>query len=257
MLAVLVLLSRAHPLGVERVEVDRGAHGQLLDLALAQQQPCALAHLAGGMLKRAGGGLDRREAPDPVRGALRWQVQHPVGDMQVLLPARPVCQPADRHLPEHTRQRTLMIALDRPALYPGSVSDPIHTPLALSAQVEMILEQAAHQLTPFGLQPRLQLPMLEPRRLQRAQPPDDLLQPLTRAAKRILARATAGREIACSSTSRALGLQEFISRRVKFAVTGAGVSDHVGPPFVVDVGVSNANFGTRERFSCDLSPPRQ
>ncbi len=150
-----------------------------------------------------------------------------------------------------------MIALDRPALYPGSVSDPIHTPLALSAQVEMILKQAAHELTPFGLQPGLQLPMLELRRLQRAQPSDDLLQPLTRAAKRILARATPGREIACSSTSRALGLQEFISWRVKFAVTSAGVGDHVTHLSWSTLVLATANFGTRERFSCDLSPPRQ
>src|SRR5512144_656617 len=94
----------------------------------------------------------------------------------------------------------------------------------------MILKQAAHKRTSLRLQPGLQLPMLEPRRLLRAQPPDDLLEPLTRAAKRILARATAGREIACSSTSRALGLQELISRREKFAATGAGVGDHVAHP---------------------------
>ena len=224
---MLLLVGRADPLGVERVEVDRGAHRQLLDLAFAQRQPRPLPHLACGMLKRAGGGLDRRQPPDPVRGPLRRQIQHAISDMQVLLAARPVGQPAHRHLPEHARKRTLMTSLDRPALDPGSVRDPIHALLAPGAQVEMILKQAAHKLTPLRLQPGLQLPMLEPRRLLRVQPPDDLLEPFTRAAKRILARATAGREIPCSSIHRPLGLQDFISRRVKFAITGAGVGDHV------------------------------
>jgi hypothetical protein len=96
-----------------------------------------------------------------------------------------------------------MTSLDRPALGPGSVRDPIHALLAPGAQVEMILKQAAHKLTPLRLQPGLQLPMLEPRRLLRVQPPDDLLEPFTRAAKRILAPPPPdARFLAAASTVR-------------------------------------------------------
>ncbi len=121
----------------------------------------------------------------------------------------------------------------------------------------MVLKQAAQQCPPDRLKLSLQLPVLEPRRRSRLQPADDLVKPLTRAGERILASTITRREIHCSSISRALALQDFISRRVKLAVTGAGVGDHVVRPFVVDVDISNANFGIRERFSCDLSPSRR
>jgi hypothetical protein len=221
------ILRRADPLGVERVEVDRGPDRQLLDLTLAQCQPGPLPHLPGGMLKRAGRGLDRREAPDPVRRALLRHVQRAVGDIEVLLAALTVCQSADRHLPEHARQRTAVIALHRPALDPLPVSDPVQPLLATGAQIEMILKQATQQLPPDRQQLGLKLPMLQDRRVLSAQPADDPLKPFPRAAKRILASATTRREIPCSRLSAALSLQEFISRRVKFATAGAGVGDHV------------------------------
>ena len=218
---------RADPLGVELLEVDRGADGQLLDLPLAERQPGAFANLAGGMLKRAGRGLDRRKAPDPVRRTLHRHVQHAIGDIQILLAALTVRQPVHRHLPEHARQRTAVIALHRAALDALPVSDPVQTLLATGTQIDMILKQAAQQLPPDHLQLRLKLPVLNAGRVVAAQPADDLLKPLTRATKRIHASRTLRRKIVPSSPTTALGLQDFISRRVKFATAGAGVGDHV------------------------------
>ncbi len=70
MLVLLLLLGGGHSLGVEGVEVHSGPYRQLLDLTLAQRHPCPLPHLAGGMPKGPGGGLQRRQPPDPMRGML-------------------------------------------------------------------------------------------------------------------------------------------------------------------------------------------
>jgi len=119
-----------------------------------------------------------------------------------------------------------MITLKRPALNPGSVRDPIQTLLATRAQIQMILKQRAQKLPPDRRKLSLHLPMLKTGRVLAPQPTNDLLKPLTRATERILLAAVR-REILCSTLSPTLSLQDFISRRVKFAATGAGVGDHV------------------------------
>jgi hypothetical protein len=119
-----------------------------------------------------------------------------------------------------------MTWLDRTALNAVPVSDPFQSLLTTSTQINMILKQAAQQLPPDRLQLCLKLPMLNASRILPVQPADDLLKPLPRATKRILAHATARREIPCSTLTAVLRLQDFISRRVKFATAGAGVGDH-------------------------------
>ena len=75
--------------------------------------------------------------------------------------------------------------------------------------------------------------MLKPVRLLAAKPLHDQLKPLPGALKPILARAIvwhvtlSASKIRCTSISQRLGRQDFISRRVNFAGTGAEVGDHV------------------------------
>ena len=90
----------------------------------------------------------------------------------------------------------------------------------------MILKQAAQQLPPDRLQLSFERSMLKLGRLPRAQPPNDLLKPLARTGEPIPASTTTWTEIHPGSITTALALQEFISRRVKYAATGAGVGDH-------------------------------
>ena len=69
--------------------------------------------------------------------------------------------------------------------------------------------------------------MLKPRRVAIFEPHNDLLKALTRAGEPIPTNMIAGREIFCSSISCVLALQEFIRRRIKFAITGVEVGNHV------------------------------
>jgi hypothetical protein len=50
-----------------------------------------------------------------------------------------------------------MPRLERPARDARAVGDPIDAPLALGAEIEMILQQHPQQLTAIGLQPQLQI----------------------------------------------------------------------------------------------------
>jgi len=118
-----------------------------------------------------------------------------------------------------------MISLNRPPLDTAGIRDPVQALLPSGAQIEMILKQRAQQLPPNAQQLSLNFPMLEAGRAIAAQPANDLLKPLTRATERIL--NALAREIACRMLRPTLGLQDFISRRVKFATADAGVGDHV------------------------------
>ena len=81
--------------------------------------------------------------------------------MQILLPARPVDQPADRDLPEHALKPALVTALHCLVSHPATVQDQLGALLAAGAQREMILKQRAQKLAPVDLQPGLQLGMLK------------------------------------------------------------------------------------------------
>ena len=154
----MVFLDRRTDLGgVELLEVDRRALSQLLDLALTEPKPRPLPNLIGRLVKRAAGGLDRREATNPVRGSLDWQVQRAISDIQVLLATTAVRQPRDRDLSEHARKRPAVIALDRPAHDTRAVLDTVNAPLPLSAKIEMILKQRAQQLTTVARKLGLQI----------------------------------------------------------------------------------------------------
>jgi hypothetical protein len=71
---------RAGPGGVELLEINRRAISRLLDLALTEPKPRAFANLDERVVERAAGGLDCREAANPVRGSLHRQVQHAIRD---------------------------------------------------------------------------------------------------------------------------------------------------------------------------------
>jgi hypothetical protein len=118
-----------------------------------------------------------------------------------------------------------MTPLDRAALHTPSVSNRIQTFFSHCAKVQMILKQAAQQLPPDRLQLNFECPMLKPGRLPPAQPPNDLLKPLTRGREPTTA-VVIGDKIPSRAISRMLALQDFIRRRVKYAATGAGVGDH-------------------------------
>jgi len=110
-------------------------------------------------------------------------------------------------------------------LHTPSISNRIHTLLSHRAKVQMILKHAAQQLPPDRPQLSFQRPMLKRGRLPPAQPPNNLLKPLTRGREPIPAVVIGG-EIPSRAISRMLALQDFIRRRVKYAATGAGVGDH-------------------------------
>src|ERR1039458_8337285 len=103
--------------------------------------------------------------------------------------------------------------------------------------------------------------MLKLARLLTANPAHDQRKPLPGALEPIPARPALRRlirlesKIRCTSISRRVGQQDFISRRVKFTVTGAEVGDHEGHLQVVDVGIRNAGLRHPSSLLLRLSPP--
>jgi hypothetical protein len=83
----------------------------------------------------------------------------------------------------------MMTPLDRAARDTRGVHNPVCKLLALSAQIEMILQQHAQQLTTISLKLQLQLGVLQPPASLRPKPPDDLPKPLAGALEPILDRA--------------------------------------------------------------------
>jgi hypothetical protein len=150
-----------------------------------------------------------------------------------------------------------MIGLDRSALHPPRVRDPRHALLAAGAEIQMVLQQRAQQLATFRLDPRLQRRVLKLASLLAPQPVQNQLKPLAGASEPSPASILGLREIRCTAISRRPTGQDFISRRVNFAVTGAEVGDHVGHPSVVDVGMSNADLRHPSSLLLRLSPPAQ
>jgi hypothetical protein len=127
-----------------------------------------------------------------------------------------------------------MIWLDRAARDPQTVAHSLKTLLAIGAEIEMILKQHAQQLTTVRREASLELGMLKPTRLLAAEPAHDHLKLLAGTIKPILARPIIRRavvltasKICCITTRRFRGRQDFTSRRVNFARTGAEVGDHV------------------------------
>ena len=241
---------------VERLEVARRAAGELLHLVLADLKPGPPADLTGRLIKGATSGSDRRQPPHPVRRLLHRQVQDAVGNMQVLAAAAPVGQPRDRHLPKHAAQRPPVTGLDRTVPHASAVRDTRQAVLPPGSQIEMILKQRAQQLAPLALQPGLQLRVLEPRRLLALKPADDPFKPFTSTGKPASRRSRLlphRLKNPCSPSITLGQRQDFTSLHVKFLTTSAEVGDHAATS-VVDVGMSNADFGTVTSFSCGLSP---
>jgi hypothetical protein len=104
------------------------------------------------------------------------------------------------------------------------VNDRVQTRLAHSTQIETILQQLAQKLSPLPVDQALKLPMLKLVRLDSRELLDDLLELTARPVKPI---APLGRAIRCAGITSTPRVQDFIGRRVKFAITGAGVGDHV------------------------------
>jgi hypothetical protein len=92
-------------LGVEVVHVDGGPQGQLLQLPTAQPDSGEPGHRVDGRVERAPAGLDRGQAPLPVRVLLRRQVECRVGRVRVALVGGAVGQPGHRHLAKQRGQR--------------------------------------------------------------------------------------------------------------------------------------------------------
>ena len=85
------------------------------------------------------------------------EVQLRVSRIQVLAAGRPVGQPRDLHLAQHGMQVTLVPTLDT-APGPAVTADhPIEALLARSAEIELVLQHLAGQLTTVRGQPHLEL----------------------------------------------------------------------------------------------------
>jgi hypothetical protein len=178
------LAGRLGPGGVEAVEVDRGALGELLDLPVAQPLPGGPLDRPGRLGERAARALHRRQPPQPMGVALCGQVQRPIGGVQVGVAAGTVGQALHAHVPEHRRQRARPPGLDTVARHLVGVQDPGQLRLPRGAEVHVVLEQLAHQIPAGGLEMVLQLPVGQPRRLLTVQPRHHRLKARTRGAER-------------------------------------------------------------------------
>jgi hypothetical protein len=183
---------RSRALLVEGVEVDGGARGELLDLALAQPLPGRPLERVDGVIERAARGLDRGQSAQPVRVLLDRQAQARVGRTQVAMAALPIRQPRHRDGPEHGPQRPLMPGLGRAARHAVSIDDALDAPLAQRAQVDMVLHQLAQQRAALGLHPVLEVGVRHVCRLRAAQEPDQPVKqparPVKRARRRVVLR---------------------------------------------------------------------
>ena len=134
---------------IEGLEVDRGAAGQLLDLALADLNPGLSVDRVAGVLKRSPGRLQRGQAPQAVRVLFLGQVEQAVGRVQVLRAVLAVGPPLDRHLAKDALKLALVALLGPPARHPLHVDHLLKALLAHRPQRQMIGQQAAQQLAAF------------------------------------------------------------------------------------------------------------
>jgi hypothetical protein len=100
-----------------------------------------------------------------MRVALRGEIEHAVGGMQVPSAAVAVGEALDRDLAEDGREASNVAGLDGPSRDSLRVHDRVQPWLVLRAQGEMILEELAEQLTRPDVEGGLELRVGEPARL--------------------------------------------------------------------------------------------
>jgi len=112
----------------------------------------------------------------------------------------------------------------------GDLPDPA---LALSAHVQMLLQQQAMQLARVDLKAHLELTMRQSTRILALKPGQRPLKPLPRPGEAVARRRLTGRAahvtlgIACPTAIRPPARQDFIARRVTCTTTGVEIGDHV------------------------------
>ena len=153
---------------------------------------------------------------------LGGQVQYRVGRIQVLLPARPVGDPAHPDLAEHRHQRPLMPSLEVAVAHPARVHDLLGPALLHGAQIQMVLQHQALDLAPVNEHPLLQLAVGEPSCLLTRKPPQLRDNQLQRAVKPVRQRQPGLRAQITLSQLPAAGLnrpvrQDFSDPSVKIA----------------------------------------
>ena len=93
-----------------------------------------------------------------MRVLLPGQIQASIGRVETRLAVLPVSLPGDAHFPEDCGQGPLVAGLDAGAFHPSGIHH-LQAGLAVSPQIQMILEKAADQLAALGRQRRLQITM--------------------------------------------------------------------------------------------------
>jgi len=176
------------PVGVEGVEIHRGALGQLLDLTLAQPLPGGPRHRGGRVGERAPHAFDRRQPAQPVGVLLCRKVQHGISRVQVGVSAVTVGHPPDPDRPEHGGQPALTVRLGALARHPVGVDHLGESGLALRPHLQMSLKQLPQQLPAVHGKPCLQHIVGQPCRFLTAQPRHHRLEATTRLAERIIRR---------------------------------------------------------------------
>jgi len=176
------------PVGVEGVEIHRGALGQLLDLTLAQPLPGGPRHRGGRVGERAPRAFDRRQPAQPVGVLLCRKVQHGISRVQVGVSAVTVGHPPDPDRPEHGGQPALTVRLGALARHPVGVDHLGESGLALRPHLQMSLKQLPQQLPAVHGKPCLQHIVGQPCRFLTAQPRHHSLEATTRLAERIIRR---------------------------------------------------------------------
>src|SRR6266508_707909 len=165
--------------GVEVLDVGRGAHGQLLCLALAQQHPGGPLHRLHSGAERAAGGLDGRQAPQPVGVFLLGQAQRGVGGVQVGGPSGAVGDARHADRAQHGGQATIVAAFDVAVVHPVGVAHPGKPSLSRGAEVQVVLQQLPQHVPTTGLELRLQLGVGRLRRRPATQPVRDRVEQRT------------------------------------------------------------------------------
>jgi len=192
--------------GVEVVEVDRAAVGEVLQLAFAQLLSGAVADRSHRVVERAAGGLDRGEVAQPVRVFLGRQVEHRVGGMQVGLPGCAVGQPRDLDRPEDGGKLAGVAGLDSASTDPVGGRD-IDPALPHRPQVQVVLEQLAQQGAALDVEAVLELGVGEHGGVGAVEEGEHRVEPLTAGGEParcpVAGRAHRGARSAASATSSA------------------------------------------------------
>ncbi len=168
---------------IEGVEVDGGAAGKFLWLALAQPLTRGPLDRRHGIIEGASGSLDSRQPAQPVRMTLGRQVQQRVGGVQVGGAARAVGTTLDLQFTEDAGQPPLVPGLNGAAAHAVGIDDRLDPSLAVGPQVQMILQEPAQQLATLDLEPLLELCVRHRGGLITLQPADQRLKPSARPVK--------------------------------------------------------------------------